>query len=75
LVMTTPTFNTFLVVLTGWVFARRRTVTGVILAADAVSTKHHSSFHRLFAHGPRGTLMIWVWRCSASSSRGCLTIR
>ncbi len=49
LVMTTPTFNTFLVVLTGWVFARRRTVTGVILAADAVSTKHHSSFHRLFA--------------------------
>ena len=48
-VMTTPTFDTFVTVLTGWVFARRRTVTGMILAADAVGTKHHSAFHRLFA--------------------------
>ncbi len=48
-VMTAPTFNTFVTVLSGWVFARRHTVTGVILAADAVGTKHHSSFHRLFA--------------------------
>jgi len=48
-VMTTPTFHTLITVLTGWVFARRRTVTGMILAADAVGTKHHSSFHRLFA--------------------------
>ena len=48
-VMTAPTFDTFLTVLTGWVFARRRTVTGMILAADAVGSKHHSAFHRLFA--------------------------
>lgn len=48
-VMTTPTFNTLVTVLTGWVFARRRTVTGMILAANAVGTKHHSSFHRFFA--------------------------
>lgn len=48
-VMTAPTFNTFLTVLSGWVFARRHTVTGAILAADAVGTKHHSSFHRLFS--------------------------
>lgn len=48
-VMTQPTFHSFLIVLTGWVFARRRTVTGMILAADAVDTKHHSAFHRLFA--------------------------
>jgi hypothetical protein len=48
-VMTAPTFNTFVTVLTGWVFARRHTVTGVMQAADAVGTKHHSSFHRLFA--------------------------
>ena len=47
--MTTPTFNTLVTVLSGWIFARRRTVTGVIVAADAVGTKHHSSFHRLFA--------------------------
>lgn len=48
-VMTTPTFASFLTVLTGWVFARRRTVTGMILAADAVGAKHHSAFHRVFA--------------------------
>ena len=48
-VMTAPTFDTFATIVTGWVFARRHTVTGAILAADAVGTKHHSAFHRLFA--------------------------
>lgn len=48
-VMTTPTFDSFLTVITGWVFARRHTVTGMILAADAVGKKHHSAYHRLFA--------------------------
>jgi hypothetical protein len=48
-VMTTPTFDSFLTVVTGWVFARRRTLTGMILAADAVGSKHHSAYHRLFA--------------------------
>ncbi len=48
--MTTPSFQSFLTVITGWVFARRRTVTGMILAADAaVGAKHHSAYHRLFA--------------------------
>jgi hypothetical protein len=48
-VMTVPTFVSFVTVITGWVFARRRTITGMILAADAVGTKHHSAFHRVFA--------------------------
>lgn len=48
-VMTAPSFNTFLTLVTGWAFARRRTVTGMLLAADAVGTKHHSAFHRFFA--------------------------
>lgn len=48
-VMTQPTFHSFLVVLAGWLFARRRTVTGMIQAAGAVGTKHHSAFHRVFA--------------------------
>lgn len=48
-VMTVPTFASFVTVLTGWVFTRRRTVTGMILAADAVRTKHHSAYHRVFA--------------------------
>ena len=54
-VFTAPTFNNFLTVLTGWVFARRRVVTRMIEAADAVKMpgrdygKHHSAFHRLFS--------------------------
>jgi hypothetical protein len=39
--MTAPSFNTFVTILTGWVFAPRRTVTGMILAADVVGTRHH----------------------------------
>jgi DDE superfamily endonuclease len=49
LVMTAPTFDTFLMLTTGWIFARRRTVTGMMLAADVVGVKHHSAFHRFFA--------------------------
>ena len=55
-VMTVPTFASFVTAVTGRVFARRRTVTGMILAADAVkrnsgrgAVKLHSAFHRLFA--------------------------
>jgi SRSO17 transposase len=48
-VMTTPSFESFLLIASGWVFARRRTVTAMIQAAGAVGTKHHSAFHRFFA--------------------------
>lgn len=61
-VMTVPTFASFVTVVTGWVFARRHTITGALVAAGAVKakpgrrpqspmgwTKHHSAFHRLFA--------------------------
>jgi SRSO17 transposase len=47
--MTAPSFQSFLLIACGWVFARRRTVTAMIQAAGAVSTKHHSAFHRFFA--------------------------
>lgn len=59
--MTAPTFGSFLIVLAGWVFARRRTVTRTLRAADAVKRpgrvgfKHHSAFHRVFA-AARGSL-------------------
>lgn len=33
-VMTAPTFASYATVLTGWVFARRRTVTGMLVACD-----------------------------------------
>lgn len=46
---TEPSFQTFCHIAAGWVMCvTRRTVTGVILAADAVGLKHHTSFHRFF---------------------------
>jgi hypothetical protein len=47
--MTAPTFASLTTVLTGWVFASRRTVTRMILAAGDVAEKHFSSYHRLFS--------------------------
>ncbi len=48
-IMTAPSFQTFLMIAAGWLFAARRTVTGIIQAAGAVGRKHHSAFHRFFA--------------------------
>ncbi len=47
--MTTPTFDSLITVLTGWVFARRRTVTRMILAVGSSADKHYSSYHRVFS--------------------------
>lgn len=49
IVMTGPSFDSAVTILTGWIFAPRRTVTSMIAAAGAVGRKHHSAFHRLFA--------------------------
>jgi hypothetical protein len=47
--MTAPTFASLTTVLAGWVFAGRRTVTRMILAAGSMADKHYSSYHRLFS--------------------------
>lgn len=47
--MTAPTFASLTTVLSGWVFAGRRTVTRMILAAGLAADKHYSSYHRLFS--------------------------
>jgi hypothetical protein len=47
--MTAPTFASLNTVLTGWVFASRRTVTRMIVAAGDAADKHFSSYHRLFS--------------------------
>lgn len=47
--MTAPSFNNLTTLVTGWVFTPRRTVTGMIVAAQAVGTKHPSALHRFFA--------------------------
>lgn len=46
---TAPTFANLLLLLTGWVFARRRTVTRMVIAADTVNSHHISTFHRIFS--------------------------
>jgi hypothetical protein len=48
-VMTAPSYQTWLTLVTGWIFARRRTVTQMIVAAGALEDKHFSSFHRFFS--------------------------
>jgi hypothetical protein len=48
-VMTAPSFESWLTLVIGWIFARRRTITRIIVAAGAVRGKHFSSFHRFFS--------------------------
>lgn len=48
-IMTAPSFSNLCVILTGWVFAGRHTITQMLVAAGAVHTKHFSAYHRLFA--------------------------
>ncbi len=47
--MTAPTFASLTTMMTGWVFASRRTETRMILAAGDGAEKHFSSYHRLFS--------------------------
>lgn len=47
--MTAPTFQSLTTLLAGWAFARRRTVTRMILAAGDLADKHYSSYHRVFS--------------------------
>ena len=47
--MSTPVFSTFLILLTGWIFAPRRTVTGMMIAAGVAGQRHHAAFHRVFS--------------------------
>lgn len=48
-VMTAPTFRNWVRLLGGWLFAPRRTVTGMLIAADIAGKRHHSAFHRVFS--------------------------
>jgi hypothetical protein len=50
--MTAPTFSSFRVILTGWLLARRRTLTGMLVAAGVVGTRHHATYHRVFSAAP-----------------------
>jgi hypothetical protein len=47
--MSTPVFTRFLILLTGWVFAPCRTITGMLVAAGVAGAQHHAAFHRVFS--------------------------
>jgi hypothetical protein len=47
--MSAPVFSAFLTVLTGWIFAPRRTITATLVAAGIAGKRHHSAFHRVFS--------------------------
>lgn len=45
--MSRPAFQTFLILVSGWLMAPRRTIIGMVRASG--TTRHHAAFHRLFA--------------------------
>ncbi|MBF5046663.1 transposase [Aggregicoccus sp. 17bor-14] len=47
--MTVPTRSRLLMLLAGWVFSGRRTVTGMLVASGAAGQRHHAGFHRVFS--------------------------
>lgn len=47
-VMTSNTLANFSTLVSGWMFAPRRNITSMIVAAGMAGVKHHSSFHRVF---------------------------
>jgi hypothetical protein len=65
-VMTVPSFQNFVTILTGWAFARRRTITGILTASGIAGKRHHSAFHRL-CRKPAGRLRIMIlWAIALS---------
>ena len=50
-VFTTPTFNTFVAIVVGWILSQRhRYVTEVIFSSGRVGDGHWLRFHRFFSH-------------------------
>ncbi|MGA2706582.1 MAG: hypothetical protein ABSH35_36690 [Isosphaeraceae bacterium] len=50
-VFTAPTYQTFVVTVTGWIISQRhRYVTEVIFSSGRVGDGHWSRFHRFFSH-------------------------
>ena len=62
--MTSATFANFMTLATGWIFASKRTVTGMLLAAGVAGKHHHAAYHRFFseAHWSRDALGLAVFR-------------
>ena len=59
--MTVPTHANLVELITGWVFAPRRTVIGMLRAGG--TERHHSAFHRMFANAKwsvDAVMLFWL---------------
>jgi hypothetical protein len=64
-VFTEPSFQTFRLLMTGWILSvRHRYVTDLIVSSDSVGNGHFSDYHRFFSHA------VWsidhLWRLLAT---------
>jgi len=64
-VFTMPSFQTFRLLMTGWILSvRHRYVTDLIISSDSVGKGHFSDYHRFFSHA------VWdidhLWRLLAT---------
>ncbi len=59
-VFTAPSFNTFQLLMTGWVLSvRHRYVTDLIISSDSVGHGHFSDYHRFFSHAKWNLDELW----------------
>jgi hypothetical protein len=57
---TSPTFITFVALVTGWCLShRRRFITELIQASGSTHTGHHSRYHRFFSHAAWSLDTLW----------------
>jgi hypothetical protein len=47
--MRAPSFQSFLTLLTGWIFAPRRTVAAMLVASGVAGARHHAAYYRVFS--------------------------
>jgi len=59
-VFTEPSFQTFRLLMTGWILSmRHRYVTDLILSSDSVGKGHFSDYHRFFSHAAWDIDQLW----------------
>jgi hypothetical protein len=59
-VFTAPSFQTFRLLMTGWILSvRHRYVTDLIISSDSVSNGHFSDYHRFFSHASWDIDHLW----------------
>ena len=59
-VFTDPSFQTFRLLMTGWIFStRHRYVTDLIVSSDSTGNGHFSDYHRFFSHSVWDIDHLW----------------